>query len=191
MLKSALAPGIAEARLEPRRSEMPLTRAAVATIINPRDTLEVLFIKRASSPRDPWSAHMAFPGGKEEARDAHLLATAQRETLEELGLDLSREAEYLGPLPFQSLSRQGRTLEIHPFVFSLKRLPILTPNHEVAKVLWVELDALANGSRETTFAYEHNGQRLRFPAWEVDGQQVWGLTYRMLQSLLTLLGKTP
>ncbi|MGB5283894.1 MAG: NUDIX domain-containing protein, partial [Polyangiales bacterium] len=53
---------------------------------------EVFFIRRAEHPRDPWSGHMAFPGGRRDAGDATLLDTAMRETREEVGVDLSREA---------------------------------------------------------------------------------------------------
>src|SRR5512147_3188865 len=71
------------------------TRAAVAMIMRelPGD-LEILFIERATDARDPWSGHLAFPGGKveqgEQARQA-----AERETLEEIGLVLESE-RYLG-----------------------------------------------------------------------------------------------
>src|SRR4051812_3842337 len=58
-----------------------IRRAAVAAIL--RDAAEgpeILFIRRAEHPQDPWSGHMAFPGGREEPGDADLLETAIRET---------------------------------------------------------------------------------------------------------------
>ena len=76
-----------------------IKRAAVATIL--REGLEgpeVLLIRRAENPRDPWSGHMAFPGGREAPEDRDLLATAVRETHEEVGLDLQRSAHLLGRL---------------------------------------------------------------------------------------------
>ncbi len=131
---------------------------------------------------------MAFPGGKVDPGDPSFLATALRETREELGIDLNASAEYLGPLPAQGANRKGSRLLIQPFVFSLTESPRLEPNHEVDRVIWVDLDSLGNGTRETTLHYEHEGRRLSFPAWEVEGHQVWGLTYRMVRSLLELLG---
>jgi 8-oxo-dGTP pyrophosphatase MutT (NUDIX family) len=139
------------------------------------------------SARDPWSQHMAFPGGKLEARDSSLRETAIRETGEELGLNLEESADYLGPLPALSVAQQGRKLEIKPFVFGLRHVPELALNHEVDKVIWVPLESLSNGSMDTTVVRDHAGQSHTFPAWGVSGQQVWGLTYRMIQSLLTLL----
>ena len=79
-----------------RNEEM---RESVVAIIlrNPAPQTELLFIKRSESAGDPWSGHMAFPGGHREADDAGLKETAIRETKEEIGLDLSN-AEYLGSI---------------------------------------------------------------------------------------------
>lgn len=161
--------------------------AAVAAVVRPEQTVDVLLIRRASSEGDPWSAHMAFPGGKLDQGDENLLVTALRETREELGVDLLQTADYLGQLPVVDVARLGRALQIHPFVFALKNSVEFRTNHEVDGVFWVALDSLTDGSRETTVLQESNGNRFRFPAWDVEGNPVWGLTYRMLRSLLTAL----
>ncbi|NNL85157.1 MAG: NUDIX domain-containing protein, partial [Myxococcales bacterium] len=49
---------------------------------------EVLFIERARHPDDPWSGHMALPGGRLDPVDASLRAAAERETREEVGVEL-------------------------------------------------------------------------------------------------------
>ncbi|HEU5077111.1 MAG TPA: CoA pyrophosphatase, partial [Polyangiaceae bacterium] len=119
--------------------------------------------------------------------DENLLVTAMRETQEEVGVNLLEAAEYLGQLPVVAVARHGRALQIHPFVFALKDSVEFRTNHEVDGVFWVALDSLLDGSRETTLVQESNGSRFRFPAWDVEGQPVWGLTYRMLRSLLAAL----
>ena len=161
--------------------------AAVAVVVRPEQPLDVLLIQRASSETDPWSAHMALPGGKLDEGDENLLVTAMRETQEEVGINLLQAAEYLGQLPVVSVSRHGRALRIHPFVFALMNPVEFRTNHEVDGVFWVALDSLRDGSRETTVVQEGDGNRFRYPAWDVDGHPVWGLTYRMLRSLLTAL----
>ena len=60
--------------------------------------MELLFIRRAEDPKDPWSGQIAFPGGRAEPGDDHLQATAVRETLEETRLDLASAGECLGAL---------------------------------------------------------------------------------------------
>src|SRR6185295_3323821 len=83
-----------EARLRAR--ELPDSepwlgdRAAVAAILRESATdLEALLIRRAEREDDPWSGHMAFPGGRRGAADRDIEETARRETLEEIGLDLA------------------------------------------------------------------------------------------------------
>ncbi|KAJ2898123.1 hypothetical protein IWW38_001489, partial [Coemansia aciculifera] len=61
---------------------------------------QLLLIQRAKYPGDPWSGHIGFPGGKREPTDASDQATAEREVLEELGIDLTsvRDFVHLGRL---------------------------------------------------------------------------------------------
>ena len=70
--------------------------AAVAAILRPGDHTEALFILRASREGDPWSGQMAFPGGHKDPEDISIRHTAERETWEEIGLDLSRHARHWG-----------------------------------------------------------------------------------------------
>lgn len=61
---------------------------------------EVLFIKRAARANDRWTSHVALPGGKRDPHDEDDRATAVRETLEEVGLDLNaKSSSYIGNLP--------------------------------------------------------------------------------------------
>jgi 8-oxo-dGTP pyrophosphatase MutT (NUDIX family) len=161
--------------------------AAVAAVL--RDTpggAEVLLIRRAESEGDPWSGHMALPGGRHDATDADLLATARRETLEEVGLDLARNAALLGALePLPAIARGRRVgMTIAPFVFGLRVEAALTPNVEVEETLWAPLGDLHAGTGSTTIHWTRDGEDLVLPAWDVQGRIVWGLTYRMLGALL-------
>ena len=165
--------------------------AAVAAVLRDGPLgAEVLLIRRAEHPGDPWSGHMAFPGGRYDARDEHLLETARREAREEVGLDLWREAVLLGPLdPLPAIARGRRLgMTIAPYVFELTGSPVLAPNHEVLETLWAPLGMLARGEGAKSIDYVFEGQTLTLPAWDVEGRTVWGLTYRMLQALLERLG---
>jgi 8-oxo-dGTP pyrophosphatase MutT (NUDIX family) len=166
-------------------------RAAVATIVREHKLVgpEVLFIRRAEHPHDPWSGHMAFPGGREEPSDADLLETAIRETREEVSLDLVGSARLLGRLDeLPAVARGKRTgLTISPFVFELTHDSPLHFNGEVSEVVWAPLARLFRGELATVFPYEIAGQRVELPAHDVQGRIVWGLTHRMLESLFALL----
>jgi 8-oxo-dGTP pyrophosphatase MutT (NUDIX family) len=178
---------------EPRRlsGRQVLARAAVAAVLReePGKGPEVLLMRRAEHPDDPWSGHMAFPGGRQDPEDRDLLQTAWRETLEEVGLDLHQQAEWLGRLDDLPAVARGRStgMVITPFVFQVLQRPTLLPNYEVSELLWAPLPPLLCGQADTTRAYEYEGHRYELPAFEVQGRIVWGLTYQMLQSLFALV----
>jgi 8-oxo-dGTP pyrophosphatase MutT (NUDIX family) len=155
-------------------------RAAVATVLRQRARgPEVLLIRRAEHPDDPWSGHMAFPGGRHDPRDPSLEHTAVRETIEEVGLDLGAHGQLIARLDDVPTHKTG--LVVRPFLWAVESPPGLTPNHEVAEVHWVDLGSLLRGERDTTFELEWKGATHRFPAYQVADRVVWGLTYRMLQ----------
>jgi len=166
--------------------------AAVAVLL--RDGAagpEVFLIRRAEHPRDPWSGHMAFPGGRQDAGDATLLQTAMRETHEEVGLDLSREGEHIGQLDDLQAIARGKPQEtvIRPFVFEVQReSPIQVDETEVAEALWTPLLPLYRGEVDTVRPYQWHGAQIDFPAYDVGGRLVWGLTYQMLHSFFRILG---
>jgi 8-oxo-dGTP pyrophosphatase MutT (NUDIX family) len=165
--------------------------AAVAAILRERDSeAEVLLIRRAKAERDPWSGHMAFPGGRKDPSDQDLLATAIRETFEEVGVELHPERDLLGRLDDLPAIAKGKRVGmlISPFVFAVERdLDLRENRREVEEVLWAKLSPLAGGERDTTWSYDFEGRRIALPAYDVDGRIVWGLTHRMLRSLFDIL----
>ncbi len=181
------------AQLSPIRSST--RQAAVAMILRERDrdgqrVTDLLFIRRAEKRGDPWSGHMAFPGGHKETSDASLLAAAMRETREEIGLDLGGAARHIGTIDHQRAQPRGQALNmvIAPYVFRLDSEPAFRPNHEVAEVVWTPLDAIARGANHTTEERIINGSPVLFSGYRINGGHfVWGLTYRMMQSFFQAL----
>lgn len=171
----------------------PPSRAAVALILRegPRG-IEVLFIRRAEHPQDPWSGQMAFPGGRAEPGDADLRATAIRETREEIGVDLGAAAEPLGGLDeVRAMARmRPMNLTITPFVFRLRETfdPVLSD--EVRSVHWLPLGELLGTARRSTLDYAHQGESMQFPCLRVDELVIWGLTYRMFMSFQERFGRS-
>lgn len=163
-------------------------RAAVAAVFrHGQHGTEMLFIERARRADDPWSGHMALPGGRVDPTDEDSHATALRETREEVGLDLS-EAERLGQL--DDLHGGVRQIVVSAHGYWLEgELPALEPNYEVADALWVPLLELSDPARFVSFDYSGpGGQPQRFPGVAVAGERiVWGLTLRLLEDLFNRL----
>lgn len=167
----------------------PGRHAVVAAIL--RDSpagVELLLMRRAEHELDPWSGHMALPGGHGDAADASLVATAVREVSEEVGLDLLEHAELLGRLP--AVIASPTQLTIYPVVFALAagHEPEANPR-EVQEVLWATLEHLRSPAAASSHELEVRQQRHHFPAFDVRGRTVWGLTYRILENLLNRLAR--
>ncbi len=162
-----------------------LIESAVALILVPAPSgLEALFIRRAERAGDPWSGHMALPGGRRDPGDADRLDTALRETAEEVGVTLPPDA-LLGVL--DDLHPRTPTLPplvIRPFVFGLPRRPRTRLSDEVAGVRWFALADLPAAA--AVAAVTVRGRRTRVPCFKPGGAVIWGLTYRILEGFLAL-----
>jgi 8-oxo-dGTP pyrophosphatase MutT (NUDIX family) len=166
-------------------------RAAVAAVVRPSAANgdELLFIRRAEHPLDPWSGHMALPGGMVDPGDADALAAARRETREELGLDLDRAGRLLGRLSDVAPRTLHRSLAISPFVFELELAEVpLVANEEVQEALWIPLAFLADAANRSVFLWTGGGVPLPFPCYRWGEERViWGLTLRIVDELLAVL----
>jgi 8-oxo-dGTP pyrophosphatase MutT (NUDIX family) len=153
-------------------------------------SLEVLFIKRATNPKDNWSGQLAFPGGKKEEGDATLLDTCLREVHEEIGLELPLSA-LVGSLDDLQARKRGVLMEffIQPFVFYLDHKPEVIPcSSEVADTQWVALDYLRSETNRAEYLYEKDGVTMNLPGIRFsNGDILWGLTYMMVQNLFKKL----
>jgi 8-oxo-dGTP pyrophosphatase MutT (NUDIX family) len=168
-------------------------RAAVAMVLREAGgPPEVLFIERARRPGDPWSGHMAFPGGRVDPGDAGPRSAAERETREEVGLR-PEQGERLGRLD----DLQGHhvagvpSLVVSAFVYHVTDPPPLVPNHEVEDAFWFPLRSLREPERQVDYplgiatATPYPGIRVGASGRQV----VWGLTYRFLEVFLRIAGR--
>jgi 8-oxo-dGTP pyrophosphatase MutT (NUDIX family) len=187
VLSEALASYAADAD-DPPPPDPDFLQTAVSLVIRANDSLELLLIKRARSERDPWSGHMALPGGRRDPTDASLLETAARETLEETGLDLTRSGVHLGKLDevVPDSVRLPR-LTIQPFVFGVTdEARAFVASREVQAVHWVTLAELRARDTHSEVEIPLPGGSRSFPCYRVAGEIVWGLTYRILSQFLEL-----
>ncbi len=166
---------------EPPRS----AKGAVAVILRGRAAVEVLVIERSEREGDPWSGQLAFPGGRRAKGDLTLLGTVHRETKEEVGLTLSRNARLLGWLPARAPGNRVEWVVV-PFVFTLTRAARVVPGPEVARVFWAPLDEMPSSLHRAEI--ELPGGDLEVPAFHVGGLPLWGFSFRVLCDFFDIVG---
>ena len=162
-------------------------RAAVTLVLRPGEggELELLMIKRAEFEGDPWSGHVAFPGGRQEPDDQSLERTAIRETWEETAIDIARDGAILGPLDEDSpRTPTVRRVVVRPYVAAVVPDVDIVESPEVAAAFWVPLSALRETAAWSTAEVEAHGQPLSVPAFAHGEYVVWGLTERILRGFL-------
>lgn len=148
--------------------------AAVSIVVSEG---KMILEKRSSDENDPWSGQFSLPGGHRSEEDRSLKGTAIRETLEETGVDLRKNSNYLGHFgPFTPRNREN--LEVYAYVFEIPKTVKLVPSQESEYVIWVELSNLkvTNGS----YGKEFNIKR----------GTIWGMTARVLEKFIELYEKS-
>jgi len=151
---------------------------------------ELLMIKRADAEGDPWSGHIALPGGRMEPGDRDLAVTAVRETREETGVDIDRDGRLLGYL--DDLMPRSPTIApivIRPYVALVRADVEILGSHEVAAAFWVPLSALRAATAWGTGTVHVRGVDRQVSVFQYGEYVVWGLTERVLRQFLVYLGE--
>ncbi len=163
--------------------------AAVLALLYPdaSGATRIVLIER-SSGGDHHGGEVSFPGGKAEPGDADATATALREAVEEVGLDVEaagvRVVGELGALwiPVSDFA-------VTPIVALASRRPILTASaDEVARILEPPMATFLPDAPIRIVDRTVREWPLRFGAYDVDGLTVWGATARILSQLGAILG---
>jgi 8-oxo-dGTP pyrophosphatase MutT (NUDIX family) len=186
-------------------AEGGVTQAAVTLLLRPADgeagrereavrqatgdSAEILFIKRALRAGDPWSGHLAFPGGRAEEQDATLLEVAMRETAEEVAIDARQGGRLLGRLPtLRPLSARNPSIIVTPFVAVAPPGAVPRPQpQEVAEAFWMPLATIRRNGRSATVRWETGEGERELPAFPSPKGPIWGITERILSQFLALV----
>jgi 8-oxo-dGTP pyrophosphatase MutT (NUDIX family) len=158
-------------------------QAAVAVLLT-ADSDQILLIRRVERAGDPWSGHIAFPGGKREDADVDLLATAIRETREETGVVLQRDwcrAQLDDLVP---MTPTLPPVMVRPFVFVLAVPAVAATSVEVTHVGWTALSALAAKGVYRQGAVAIHGTARVVAGYDLAEGFLWGMTERILTPLL-------
>jgi 8-oxo-dGTP pyrophosphatase MutT (NUDIX family) len=144
------------------------TAAVLVPLLPHHGELHVLFTRRS----DRLVSHrgeVAFPGGRFDRRDQNLLATALRETHEEVGID-PRAVDVLGS--FEGRRTHSTNIMVTPLV---------------AEIFEVPLSALGDPRHRSAHRWQRNGATSIRPAILYQGQVIWGLTYELTLRFLELI----
>lgn len=164
----------------PQRITLPMPQAAVLIPIVDRPEPTLLFTRRADH-LNTHGGQVAFPGGKREDDDADLLATALRESEEEIALPPWR-VETLGRLS-DVVSLHG--LRVTPYVGVIPPdLPLVPEPGELDAIFEVPLAYFLEDRRHHTDVIPVDGVPHYVPSYHVAGQVIWGLSAMMLVELL-------
>lgn len=178
--------------------EIPLPAGARGAAIllslraRPDGEPELLMIKRADAERDPWSGHIACPGGRAEPADADLADTAIRETREETGVDIARDGRLIGHLDDLSpISPHLPPLVIRPYVALVRSDVRIVASEEVAAAFWVPLADLRMPTAWGTGVVIVRGVERKVSVFRHGAYTVWGLTERVLRQFMAYAGEAP
>jgi len=161
-----------------------LVQASVMLILREERDTQLLFIKRSENANDPFSGHMAFPGGKMKEGDVDKLETAYRETLEEVGIDLKKNGRVMGELDdIRPNNPRARHLIVTPFICKLINSSELRPNGEVSEAIWIKLSNFSCGKNTEV---KEKDNLITERVYKYKDYVIWGMTAKILYNLLTL-----
>jgi len=131
----------------------------------------IIFTKR-SSKLSSHPGEVSFPGGKFEEQDSNLLATAVRESAEEIGIK-KLNLEHLGKLPYL-ISKHN--IEVHPFIAALKEDQEFIANEEIESIFSVPVSYLKNNQNAHIHEFNRQNHNVRISTWHYNEYVIWGLT---------------
>ena len=149
------------------------------------DMYKVLFTKRTDKV-EHHKGHISFPGGAVDDEDRSIEETVLRESHEEIGLE-SEDVEILGRI--DDILTMESSFIVHPFVglipgpydFEINRI-------EVKRLIKVPWDTIISDSLENrTYTIESEGRTYQTPAFEYNGDLIWGATAWMMENFIEIL----
>ena len=170
---------------------MPLTELRAAAVLVPlvdRESGLTVLLTQRNSHLPQHAGQIAFPGGRAEAEDADEIATALRETEEEIGLARDR-SEPIGRLD-RYITRTGFAVTpIVAFVYPPFTLKLAAD--EVTDAFEVPLDFILDAANRRRDSYEFQGVLRHFYVFPFEERNIWGATAGMLVNLAEVLGGQP
>jgi 8-oxo-dGTP pyrophosphatase MutT (NUDIX family) len=150
--------------------------------------LDVLLVKRRVSESDPWSGHVAFPGGRGKESDGDLFNTAKREVKEETGIDIG-SCELLGTL--DDTFPGNKSLCVTPFVvLTNESTEVSIDANEITDHVWIPLDFFIERKNSSQMKVKRFGVDQVFTSYKYnESYVVWGMTLRLIDEFISKISK--
>ncbi|MGI9551598.1 MAG: NUDIX hydrolase [Aurantibacter sp.] len=162
-------------------------RAGVMALFYPNrknETMLLLILRKTYE--GVHSNQIGFPGGKEEEGDNNLLATALRETEEEVGVS---EEKVITLKELTEVYIPPSNFMVSPYVgLSTEKISFIIQEEEVENLVEVSMrDLLDDNKIFTQKMATSYGADVDVPAFKLNGYTVWGATAMMLSEVKDLL----
>jgi len=169
-------------------------QAAVAICLRERnDELEILLMRRAFDENDPWSGQICLPGGRHEVSDESSRVTAERETQEEVGIQLN-ESHFISRCndSYAPIISNNKQVHISVYAYLIEKQIRTNINYEVAGCSWTPVSALADSLNYREFSHPQQADKtMQGIAIGTIPQEpepiLWGLTLRILTEFFSKL----
>ena len=163
--------------------QTPIADASVLVAITHERHPKLLLTRRAAH-MNSHAGEVSCVGGKHDAGDGNNVVTALREACEETALPSSK-VQLIGQLPIQT-SKSG--MSVRPIVALIAPDLLLVPElREISRIFWADFETLLTQPTieyAVEYAMQDKIATILTPSWQVDGETVWGLTGRVIASLL-------
>lgn len=154
--------------------------AAVLVPVTEEATPHIILTRRASH-MSSHAGEVAFPGGKCDSTDASIIATALRESREEIGLP-EDQVQVIGALDVFT-SKVG--LKVQPIIGMVPKDLLLVPNPgEIESIFRVPVEFFLSGKVSYTHKFRFMGNEVTVPSFNYGDYVIWGLTAFMIVDLM-------
>lgn len=154
--------------------------AAVLVPVTDESTPHIILTRRASH-MSSHAGEVAFPGGKRDSTDASIIATALRESREEVGIP-EHEVEVIGELDAFT-SKVG--LRVQPIIGMVPHDLVLVPNPgEIESIFRVPVEFFLTEKVSYTHRFRFMGNEVTVPSFNFGDYVIWGLTAFMIVDLM-------
>ncbi len=177
----------AVAEYAPRHLDHPtaIPAAVLILVYEQNGEVQVLFTERTHQV-EHHKGQISFPGGACDDEDEDLMATALRETYEEIGVR-PEDVEIVGQLDDMVTISNFRVTPYVGILTTQSEYPFVLNRNEVARVVQIPLSYLLDERNIELEVRQHQGREVLVPAFSYNGHRVWGATARMLHHLLEIL----